>query len=155
MENVYGAPAGDGFPGTNPKEAVSLPAILLMVTSAVTFLWALTNMATPVGPEQLDQIYNDPNLARYRDAIDQNRETIEWFVSMGGRLATFGPVVLLNALTFFGAFKMRQLQSRGLAMAGAIASLVPCCGTCGCLALPISIWALVVLAKPEVKAAFR
>ncbi|NTX15174.1 hypothetical protein HUA76_30700 [Myxococcus sp. CA056] len=155
MENVYGAPAGDGFPGTNPKEAVSLPAILLMVTSAVTFLWALTNLATPVGPEQLEQLYNDPNLAPYRDMLEQNKETIDWLVSVGGRLVMFGPVLLLNALTFFGALKMRQLQSRGLAMAGAIASLVPCCGTCGCLALPISIWALVVLAKPEVKAAFR
>lgn len=154
MENAYGAPT-DGFPGTNPKEAVSLPAILLMVTSAVTFLWALTQMATPASPEQLDQIFNDPGLAQFRNELERNRGTIEWFASVGGRLVTLGPVLLLNALTFFGAFKMRQLQSRGLAMAGAIASLVPCCGTCGCLALPISIWALVVLAKPEVKAAFR
>ncbi|MCK8502347.1 MULTISPECIES: hypothetical protein [Myxococcus] len=155
MENTYGAPAGDGFPRSNPKDAVSVPAILLMVLAGVSLLWAMFSLLSPVNPDDMEQLFNNPALAPYRDAMEQNRALLTSTTSFAGRLMWYGPVILLNALAFFGALKMKQLQNWGLAVAGGFASLVPCCGTCGCLALPISIWALVVLFKPEVKAAFR
>lgn len=155
MENHFGAPAGNEMPQTPPREAVSLPAILLMVASALTALWGLLYVVQTVSPEDLDRLYNDPAMAAYRDALEQNRELVEVMASTSKRLMIFGPVVALNALVFAGAWSMRQLKHRGLAIAGAIASLVPCYGTCCCMAAPIGIWALVVLFKPEVKAAFR
>ncbi|QSQ17840.1 hypothetical protein [Myxococcus landrumensis] len=154
MENHFGAPAGNEFPQANPRQEVSLPAILLMVASALTALWGLMYVVQTVNPADLDQLYSDPALAPYRDALEQNRGFLEAMASTGKRMLIFGPIVVLNGLVFVGAWQMRQLKSRGLAIAGAIASLVPCYGTCCCLAAPIGIWALVVLFKPEVKAAF-
>ena len=53
-----------------------------------------------------------------------------------------------------GALKMKRLESHGFAMAASIVALVPCFG-CYVVGIPIGIWSLVVLNKPEVKGAFH
>ncbi len=51
--------------------------------------------------------------------------------------------------------KMKKLESYGLAMAASIIAMIPCLSPCCLIGLPIGIWALVVLSKPEVKSAFH
>jgi len=63
--------------------------------------------------------------------------------------------IVLAALILVGALKMKKLESYGLAMAASIIAMVPCLSPCCLLGLPIGIWALVVLSKPEVKSAFH
>ncbi|MBI5387574.1 MAG: DUF4339 domain-containing protein [Verrucomicrobia bacterium] len=55
----------------------------------------------------------------------------------------------------FGALKMQNLVNYRLAMATSILALAPCISPCCLLGMPFGIWALVVLNKPEVKAAFH
>jgi hypothetical protein len=50
--------------------------------------------------------------------------------------------------------KMRQLRSYGLAVLAAIAALLPL-GPQWLISLPMGIWALAVLARADVKAAFE
>jgi ABC-type proline/glycine betaine transport system permease subunit len=51
---------------------------------------------------------------------------------------------------------MRKLKSYSFAMAMLILNMIPCCNSCCCLVgLPIGIWGLTVLMKPEVKRAFQ
>ena len=52
------------------------------------------------------------------------------------------------------AGKMERLQDYNLCLVGAIAAMVPCISPCCFIGLPIGIWAVVVMAKPEVKEAF-
>ena len=59
------------------------------------------------------------------------------------------------AFILFGALKMKKLESYGLAMAASIIAMIPCFSPCCLLGLPIGIWAVVVLSKPEVKSAFH
>jgi hypothetical protein len=75
---------------------------------------------------------------------------------MSGTLGVIIQVVMLlfPGFVFFGALKMKKLESHGLAMAASILVMTPCIGSCCLLGLPIGIWSLVVLAKPHVKAAF-
>ena len=61
--------------------------------------------------------------------------------------------IILSGVVVFGALQMRDAKNYPMAMAAAIIACIPCCGPC-CLAIPVGIWALVVLNKPEVKAAF-
>lgn len=61
---------------------------------------------------------------------------------------TTGIVVLI------GARKMKALESYGFAMASSILALIPCISPCCFLGLPIGIWALVVINRPEIKDAF-
>jgi hypothetical protein len=58
----------------------------------------------------------------------------------------------MGLLTFVGAQRMIQLQSYGLAVAAGVLQLVPSPGSL--IGLPIGIWALFVLTRHEVHAAF-
>lgn len=68
---------------------------------------------------------------------------------------------LVNAVILVGAAGMLKGRRYGLAMAAAVLALVPCtssmlcCCCAGILNIPFGIWALVVLSRPEVRAAFR
>ena len=73
---------------------------------------------------------------------------------------TFGIVMsivslVVTGLIIFGALKMKNLESYGLAMAAAILICVPFLSPCCLFGLPVGIWALVVLFDDEVKASFR
>ncbi|GHG69900.1 hypothetical protein GCM10012319_14390 [Comamonas sp. KCTC 72670] len=148
MENTYGAMNSPG--GAGAKEAVMLPAILLMVLSAIALLLGLINVLQAFGgtdPAVMDALDN-PELP------EGARQMIAGMTTTGGKLLLALPMLALHGLVFFGALKMKNLQSYGLAMAAAIIAVIPCCGPCVCLSIPVGIWALVVLNKPEVKAAF-
>jgi hypothetical protein len=61
--------------------------------------------------------------------------------------------VVVGGTLLYGALQMKKLGNYILAMVAAIIAIVPC-NYCCCASIPIGIWALVVLLKPEVKAAF-
>jgi hypothetical protein len=62
--------------------------------------------------------------------------------------------LLWDGLVIAGGISLIKRQVYPLAMTGAIVGMVPCTNCCCLFSLPIGIWALVVLSKPEVKDAF-
>jgi len=130
------------------RRMVSAPAILLLVYGILSVLTSLTG---PFFKDEIaETIRNFPNLppevAQQLQAAGGAVTVMDWvqaFVMVG-----------LNVVVVLGALKMRQLESWGLALAAAIIAMLPC-GCCCCLGLPLGIWAVVVLNKPEVKAGFR
>lgn len=74
----------------------------------------------------------------------------------GGPLNILMQVAALGAgvLILFGGIKMKSLQTYGLCMTASIVAMLPfsCCCIIG---LPLGIWSLVVLSKPEVKNGFQ
>jgi len=63
--------------------------------------------------------------------------------------------IAVSGVILYGALKMRKLENHGLAMAASIVAMIPCISPCCLLGLPIGIWAITVLTKPEVKSAFH
>lgn len=63
--------------------------------------------------------------------------------------------LLVGAFIVYGGLQMRNLQGHTLSIVTAVVAMLPCVSPCCCLGLPVGIWALVVLLKPEVKDAFR
>lgn len=63
--------------------------------------------------------------------------------------------IAIGVLILFGGIKMRKLENYGLAMTAAILSIIPCTTSCCLVGIPIGVWAMVVLFKPEVKSSFR
>lgn len=61
---------------------------------------------------------------------------------------------LLGLFILIGARKMRHLESYGFAMVSAILAVLPILGPHYIVSLPMGMWALIVLTRPEVKAAF-
>lgn len=63
--------------------------------------------------------------------------------------------LLVAGFIIFAALKMKDAEQWGLAVAASILAMVPCVSPCCIIGLPVGIWCLTVLMRPEVKAAFR
>lgn len=59
-----------------------------------------------------------------------------------------------NVVIAVGATRMMRLQSRGLATAAAVLACLPCFSCCCLVTMPVGIWALTTLSKPEVRPQF-
>jgi hypothetical protein len=81
----------------------------------------------------------------------------QYLQTMQGGVGLFTNIlaIALGAFYIFASTKMRKLESYGMVMTATILSMLPCTSSCCCVGLPVGIWILIVLCKPEVKAAFR
>jgi hypothetical protein len=130
------------------QRLVSGPAIGLLVTAGLGFLAQIIGLLMNL---------LGMGMAGMSATDYQGMEGAEWMAPlMSGTIGIISAVIGIGiaVLIFFGALKMKQLKSYGLSMTAAIVAMVPCISPCCLVGLPIGIWALVVLLKPEVKAAF-
>lgn len=137
-------PPGGGGPA---REALNVPGILFMVAGGLIVLYSLWNLLmSGLNQAQLDQILNDPNMPS------------DW---KPGLKAMLGPglkvfalfAAAIGGLLVFGGFQMRNLKGYGIAMAACILALLPC-QSCCCITLPLAIWTLTILTRPEIKSSF-
>jgi hypothetical protein len=134
------------------REAVSGPAILLLVTAGLGIVGALLGLvvalvgSAAITAQQIDQL-NQMGLGGLVPLLENS--------SSGGTVFRQVLVLALSGVTLFGALKMKDLRNFGLSTAAAIIAIIPCIGPCCCMGIPAGIWALVVINKPEVKSAFR
>ncbi|WNG55603.1 hypothetical protein F0U59_13110 [Archangium gephyra] len=164
MDHIPDSPPGTPGPGPDKalRDAVTIPAYLLMGTGALTVLFWVFNLLSSVigagaaGQEGLPpEFYNDPNLQPYRELAEQLLSLQSEGPSVIGILYSVVGVGL-GALIAFGGLQMTKFRMYGVAIAASIIAMVPCFSCCCCvIGLPVGIWALVVLTRQEVKAAFR
>ena len=127
---------------TNPSiiaEQVKAPAIALMVVAGLSIAGGLISILVNVLGLAVGQAQGSEKFGQMASGAAG--------ISIAVLCIIFGVVILL------GAIKMKNLESRGFAMTAAILAVIPCM-TCCCIGLPVGIWALVILNKPEVKSAF-
>ena len=142
-----GAP--DGLPqapvaGGNAQAMVNGPGIFMMVLAIICIPLTLLGLAMNLFAGSLGSILKDlpPELA---DQLIRDG-------AIG--IAQNGLSLVANIVILIGAIKMRKCQSYGLAITASILCIL-CDWGCCCLGLGAGIWSLVVLSKPEVKAAFQ
>jgi hypothetical protein len=155
------APPMSSPPGPDRAEVLSRvkwPAIAMMVVAVFSFflevldiLWGLVFDA-PNGSD-LSQLEGMEGMESVGWLLDFFERVVSLLSGPFGILLTVA-TLLIFALIFFGAMKMKKLESYGLAMTAAILSLIPCLSICCILGIPFGIWALVVLLNADVKAAF-
>lgn len=121
----------------NVLRTVRPPAIALVVFAVITELMALVGLVWSMVAE-----------ASFQDAIASQPEIVRSL-----NLVLTIAVLVLMPVVLVGGLKMLKLQSHGLALAAAIIALLPlsCCCVIG---VPLGVWALVVLLRADVKAAF-
>jgi hypothetical protein len=64
-------------------------------------------------------------------------------------------LLLAAVVQIYGAIKMKNLQSFGLAMTSCILGVIPIVSCCCVVGIPFGIWGLLTLNKPEVRNAFQ
>jgi len=138
-------PLPAGLPaGPAARSQVTAPAVALMISAILGILYQAAMM--------LFRVLGTPFLL-----AQQNAQMPAWIAALSGTVGTIMGVVgiLIGLVILFGAIKMKRLEGYTLAVTSCILAMVPCLSPCCLLGLPFGIWALVVLCKPEVKAAFH
>jgi hypothetical protein len=100
----------------------------------------------PPGPEKQDL---EQKIADFENILKTDRDgyVLQNAIILGVR-AVFDVVAIL------GGWCMRRLSRYGLGMTGAVVSLLPLATGCCVTGIPFGIWALIVLSRPDIKAAF-
>jgi hypothetical protein len=123
--------------------AVSGPAIALMVLGII----GLVCDGSALGMNLLGSAFADK-------VEDQNLKLVlSLFRGTFGMIHS-GAGVLIGLSMLLSGIKMRKLQGYKNAMTSSILAMIPIVSPCCIVGLPIGIWSIIVLCKPEVKDAF-
>jgi hypothetical protein len=135
-------------PGTssagNSGQAVAGPAMGLIVVGVVGLVMSVAGLVINLTGAATNLPGMDPNA----------REFVRVFAGTLGIISTIVSIIL-SGIILWGGAKMKQLENYALAITASVLAMIPCLSPCCLLGLPLGIWALVILLKPEVKAAFR
>jgi predicted Zn finger-like uncharacterized protein len=119
------------------EEAVKAPAIAMMVVGGLGFLIAILTLI----------LFAKGALPDQRGAnIDAARET--------GHYIGLVLIFMWGIIVPYAGFMMMSLRNYSSVMIGVIFAMLPCNLACF-LGIPLGIWAIAVMSRPEVKRAFR
>lgn len=147
-----GPPLGSSY-GSTPRlaqDAVQGPATGLLITGILGAIAVLigaafaifggANMAAP-GPEL------PPEMRQMMQMIKSMQSPAMIAIDSLVKLAVAGLII-------FASLKLKRLESFPLVVTAAILAMVPCTSPCCCVGLPVGIWVLVAIMRPEVKSSF-
>lgn len=155
-----GGLGGGGYPGSawsdggagdaRARDMVQGPATALLVTGILGAIAVIIGMVFGLMGSTMTPPPGEvpPEMRQFLDMMSQFQRPSVVIVDGVIKLAVAG-------LIMFGASRLRSLKSFPLVVTVAILAIVPCTSPCCCVGLPVGIWALVVMFKPEVKSAFR
>ena len=132
-----------GAPPTgNPREMVKLPALMLIVTAGVGAMFCLLMLLLNVLGTGLSALSSEGGQ--------------QVFNLLSGGVGIFVDIlgIALAGFLVYGALQMKALENYTMAVMASVIAMIPCLSPCCVIGLPAGIWALVILLKPEVKAAF-
>jgi hypothetical protein len=141
-------------PDERTRNAVLGPAVALTVVGALALVLAMFVLAGQIFFAVLYARQGDASHAgdvrltafKGKNPDQQLTEIVSGFV--GALVGVCWALALI-----VGAHKMRTFRSYGWAMAATIIAMVPC-NLCCIIGMPISIWSLIVLNRPEVMRGF-
>ncbi len=123
---------------------ISGPSTALLITGIIGAIFSVAAFFSLIIGAGLSTVWLE-------DIPDLYGEIWEGAAGMGSSFVG----ILVAGFIIYAALKMKDLSQWGLAMAASILAMIPCISPCCIIGLPIGIWCLVVLTKPEVKAAFH
>lgn len=133
------------LPGTvNPRSQLSGPSVGLLVTGIIGGIFELTSFIAGFFGASFVALMEDEIPERFESTFKASFWTASSLVG-----------VLIAAFLIYAAMMMKELNQWGICIAASILAMIPCISPCCIIGLPIGIWCLTVLTKPDVKAAFH
>jgi len=125
-------------------QQVTGPAIGLLVTAGLGLVANLVGLILSMTGQPIGRL-----------PAELGEEVVQKLMEVGSVWGVLGSLLglAISLLVGYGALQMLKLRSYGWSLAASILALIPCTSPCCVVGLPIGIWALVVLSRPEVKAA--
>jgi len=141
-KNPYSAPVNSSYspqqhphpqPGYDPAEQLKIPAIFLIIVSAISII----------------NIGSGPLVNVIVGNVDMRAPE---FIGMVGGAVAF---VLLQSIILAAAINMLRKKQFSLCRLGGILACIPVCSPCLVLGIPFGIWALILLGKPGIQGSFK
>ena len=131
--------------GPGAAQQVQGPAMGLLITAGVGILFNLLGLVLRMlgmGMGALSNLQDSP--------------ASRFMPMMAGGIGILFSLIGLAVAGFiiWASMQMKQLRNWNVSLAASIVAMIPCISPCCLLGLPLGIWALIVLIKPEVKSAF-
>ncbi len=123
---------------------ISGPATGLLITGILGALLSVTGFIVNIIGTGISSMVVDYIPDRYEELIEG---TVGIGISFVG--------ILIAAFVIYASLKMKELTQWELSVAASVLAMIPCISPCCIVGLPIGIWCLVVLLRPEVRAAFH
>ena len=132
------------MPSANAAQEVAGPATGLLITAVIggffVFLGLLVNLL---------------GFSLGTMMADSGEEQFAQWISGGFGVTSSVIGLLVAGFLIYASLEMRKLSQWGLAVGAGVVAMLPCISPCCLIGLPVGIWSLVVLTKPEIKAAFH
>lgn len=129
---------------SDASRQVSGPATGLLVTGIIGVFFAGLGLIGSIVGMGIAPFFREEIPERYAEF---------WEGSLGA--ASFVVEIVVAAFIIYAALKMKDLKQWELSLAASVVAMIPCVSPCCIIGLPIGIWAVVVLLRPEVKEAFH
>ncbi len=151
---MMGAPAPSA-PSGAAKDMLNLPSLFIIILGglgAALFLVGIVDGASGGSMKLIQGLMS----SLPPEQQEKLREAMAMQSASRGSNVFQGIIGLaFSGFVIFGGLQMRGLKNWGVALAAAILAMLPCgSNCCCCVGIPIGIWALITLTKPEVKSAF-
>ena len=128
----------------DPAGQVSGPSVGLIVTGVIGALLSLfVLIALGIGMS-LGTLFGGRDYGWYEDIYGGA-------IGMGSSFLG----LLVAIFIIYAALKMKDLKQWNLAVVASVLAMIPCISPCCIIGLPVGIWSLVVIMRPDVKAAFK
>jgi hypothetical protein len=145
----YGSPTSNA---ASAREAINLPAIAMIVMAGLGFLLSLPGLFGSGQSEALNSMINNGSMPR------EQAEALAKFAAVSGgvmgKLFTLFSMAL-NGFIVYAAVKIRNLQNHHLGVAASIGLMLPIAGCCCCLGLPLGLYTITILNRPDIRAEFK
>jgi hypothetical protein len=128
-----------------PRDILKGPSVAMIVLGIVNGLLALIYAIVWLAGLAVGQ---------QQHTFGSESEQAGYYVGWIGGLAISIVCLITSPVILYAGVQMGQAKSYGLCKTGAILAAIPCTSFCCIAGIPIGIWAVVTLNKPEVKAGF-
>ncbi len=132
------------MPSANAAQEMAGPATGLLITAIIggffVFLGLLVNLL---------------GFSLGTMMADSGEEQFAQWISSGFGVTSSVIALLVAGFLIYASLEMKKLSQWGLAVGASVVAMLPCISPCCLIGLPVGIWCLVVLTKPEIKAAFH
>ena len=126
------------------SDQVSGPSVGLLITGILGGILSLIGLILNLVETGIESVTAHRYIEEYADLAEGAAGVAVCFVGL-----------LVAGFIIYASLKMKELTQWGLCIAASIIAMIPCISPCCIVGLPIGIWCLVVLTKPEVRDAFH
>jgi len=126
------------------SDQVSGPSVGLLITGILGAVLSFIGLIASVFETGIESIKAHEFMGEYAGIAEGAAGVAFCFVGL-----------LVAGFIIYASLKMKELTQWSLCIAASIIAMIPCISPCCIVGLPIGIWCLVVLTKPEVKTAFH